>query len=117
MTREQSADLGYRGTTSSGGSTLPAALRKVTVPVVSRDTCRANYGSSAITTAMFCAGETSGGEDSCQGDSGGPIVTESSRVMQGIVSWGNGCALAGFPGVYTRVGNFVSWINSNRWTS
>lgn len=65
---------------------------------------------------MFCAGFTTGGKDSCSGDSGGPIV-DSSKVLQGLVSWGNGCAEANYAGVYTRVGQFVDWINANKWTS
>lgn len=51
---------------------------------------------------MFCAGFPEGGKDSCQGDSGGPVVDEN-RVQVGIVSWGEGCALAGKPGVYAKV--------------
>lgn len=35
------------GTTSSGGSTIPDILRKVTVPTVSDDTCRGSYGTNA----------------------------------------------------------------------
>lgn len=61
---------------------------------------------------MFCAGLTAGGKDSCQGDSGGPIV-DSSKVLIGTVSWGNGCAQAGQPGVYARVGSLLSYINAN----
>lgn len=61
---------------------------------------------------MFCAGVTAGGRDSCSGDSGGPIVDASAR-LQGVVSWGNGCARANAAGVYTRVGNFVNWIEAN----
>jgi trypsin len=44
------------GTTSSGGGSLPANLLKVTVPIVSRTTCRSQYGTSAITDRMICAG-------------------------------------------------------------
>lgn len=91
---------------------MPSNLRKVDVPVISRTTCRSEYGTSAITTNMFCAGLAAGGVDSCQGDSGGPIV-DASDVLQGVVSWGSGCARPDFAGVYTRLGNYVSWINSN----
>ncbi|KAH7348225.1 trypsin [Pyrenochaeta sp. MPI-SDFR-AT-0127] len=101
------------GTLTSGGTTLPTTLRKVDVPVVSRATCRSNYGTSAITNNMFCAGFAAGGKDSCQGDSGGPIIDASSRVLIGLVSWGEGCAAANKPGVYTRVGAVLTFINSN----
>ena len=105
--------MDHRGTLSSGGSSLPTNLQKVDVPIVSRATCRSNYGTSAITDNMFCAGLTAGGKDSCQGDSGGPIVNTSTRVLIGLVSWGEGCAAAGKPGVYTRVAAVLSFINSN----
>ncbi|KAK7191318.1 trypsin A chain (extracellular trypsin protease) [Paraphaeosphaeria sporulosa] len=106
------------GTTTEGGSSLPTALRKVSVPVVARDTCASQYKainqSYTITTNMFCAGLAAGGKDSCQGDSGGPIV-DSSKTLVGLVSWGEGCAEPNAPGVYTRVGSSVirSFITSN----
>jgi hypothetical protein len=55
---------------------------------------------------MICAGEA--GRDSCQGDSGGPLVADADPTsatdfrLVGIVSTGYGCALDGFPGIYTR---------------
>jgi trypsin len=106
-----------RGLLTESGTTLPSTLRKVSVPVVSRATCRAEYGTSAVTNNMFCAGLAAGGKDSCSGDSGGPIIDAATGVLIGTVSWGQGCAEAGYAGVYSRVGNYVTYINTNKWTS
>ena len=100
------------GTLSSQGSS-PTNLRKVDVPIVSRATCRNNYSVSEITDTMICAGLTAGGKDSCQGDSGGPLINASTRQLVGIVSWGEGCAAAGKPGVYARVGALLPFITAN----
>jgi len=48
-----------------------------------------------------------------QGDSGGPLVmlvNESTWYVVGITSYGSNCALSNYPGVYTRVSSFNSWI-------
>ncbi|CAG9990693.1 unnamed protein product [Clonostachys byssicola] len=102
------------GLTSENGSGVVSALRKVTVSVISRATCRSQYGTSSITDAMWCASVPGGGKDACGGDSGGPIIDASTGVLQGVVSWGNGCARANYAGVYTRIGNFIDWINANK---
>merc|ERR1712209_157652 len=98
------------GTTSEGGS-LARRLMKVDVPVVSDDNCRDSYGQSDIADSMICAGYEAGGKDSCQGDSGGPFMCGFG--LDGIVSWGYGCAQPGFPGVYTQTSYFVDWVNSH----
>jgi trypsin len=100
------------GTTTEGGSS-PTALRKVDVPIISRATCRTQYAASRISDNMICAGVSNGGKDSCQGDSGGPLYDTSSKVLLGVVSWGDGCARAGAPGVYARVGSTSSFITAN----
>ena len=43
-----------------------------------------------------------------QGDSGGGMVCNG--VLSGVVSGGEGCALPGFPGVYSDVFFFRDWI-------
>jgi len=50
--------------------------------------------------------------DGCAGDSGGPLLYKFNGKYQllGLSSWGFGCALTGYPGVYTYVSYFRNWI-------
>lgn len=83
-------------------------LRSAEVPVVSDQTCRTAY-SSYEPRSMVCAGYPEGGIDACQGDSGGPLVVGDTLI--GIVSFGEGCARPGKPGVYTRVSSYSDEIS------
>ncbi|KAL0129002.1 hypothetical protein PUN28_004007 [Cardiocondyla obscurior] len=95
-----------------GGEPSPV-LMKVTLPVVSRETCREIYKSiRRITDRMICAGYMHGGQDACEGDSGGPLTADG--IFYGIVSWGYKCAEPSYPGVYTNVANLLWWI---KWIS
>jgi len=100
--------LGW-GTTSAGGNSSNQ-LRTATVPTVSNSTCSSAYGSRFLSSDMVCAGYTAGGVDTCQGDSGGPLLI--GGVLAGITSWGDGCADAGIPGVYTRLTTFSSLVTT-----
>lgn len=104
--------LGW-GATSEGGS-QSSQLLKVDVPIVSNSSCNNNYN-GGITNNMLCAGFDAGRKDSCQGDSGGPLVVNfgGNYYQAGVVSFGEGCARPGKPGVYTRVENYTQWINSH----
>ena len=90
-------------------------LQELDLPMLSNADC-ADYGAAFIASMMLCAGFPAGGKDSCQGDSGGPLTvtatSTSARVLTGAVSWGNGCARAGFPGVYTHLGQYRGFIYS-----
>lgn len=94
------------------------------LPVLANTDCKDRYqkqgkliSESQFGDAVICAGVLTGGHDSCQGDSGGPLMQpiydeeHGSRYYQiGIVSYGIGCARTDTPGVYTRVQNFIDWI-------
>lgn len=122
------------GYTSPSTGGIPSTLRTVTLPIVSAQRCNSSASfNGTITENMICAGYSTGGKDACkvrwagasdrcveasltfstaavfQGDSGGPLVCEG-RVY-GLVSWGNGCAEPGFPGVYTAVSRYRRWID------
>ena len=97
------------GAIYSGGPSSTVLL-EVDVPI---DNSCGNYSTSEISQHMVCAGDSNGGEDSCQGDSGGPLIMSNSNgdyELIGIVSWGYGCADAGFPGVYSRVYSRLDWF-------
>uniref|UniRef100_A0A8C5Q8B3 Peptidase S1 domain-containing protein n=1 Tax=Leptobrachium leishanense TaxID=445787 RepID=A0A8C5Q8B3_9ANUR len=111
------------GTRSSGGSLPnPNTLQDVMTPLIDYVQCNQmyveGYSMSYYTTIIqeeeICSGYLEGGKDSCQGDSGGPLVCEvnGTWIQAGIVSWGEGCALAGYPGVYTLVPAYESWIKT-----
>ncbi|KAI8035906.1 hypothetical protein M5D96_011337 [Drosophila gunungcola] len=103
------------GALKVGGPTSDT-LQEVQVPILSQDECRKSRYGNKITDNMLCGGYDEGGKDSCQGDSGGPlhIVASGTREHQiaGVVSWGEGCAKAGYPGVYARVNRYGTWIKN-----
>ncbi|MFF9399651.1 MULTISPECIES: S1 family peptidase [unclassified Streptomyces] len=103
------------GAATEGGS-QQRYLLKATVPFVSDAECQAAYNGDLVPGEEICAGLIdTGGVDTCQGDSGGPMFRKDdsgSWIQVGIVSWGQGCARPGYPGVYTEVSTFASQIAS-----
>ncbi|XP_064296270.1 kallikrein-14-like [Phalacrocorax carbo] len=96
------------GTITTPQVTMPRHLICAYVDIVPAAACREAYP-RRITPNMLCAGVRNKRVDSCQGDSGGPL--SCNGTLQGIVSWGlQTCALPGHPGVYTRVCNYLRWI-------
>ncbi|XP_054477310.1 uncharacterized protein LOC129109306 [Anoplopoma fimbria] len=100
---------------------LTNKMKYVQLPVVMQQTCsdsittlkKKRNNVPNLTNNMFCAGVPEGGRDSCQGDSGGPYaIRDDGRFWAaGIVSWGVDCGKQGTYGVYTRVTNYMDWIN------
>ena len=86
---------------------------QVSVPIVSHSTCQHGYSEETIDDTMICAGYPEGGKDSCVGDSGGPMVCEANGkfFLEGVVSWGYGCARPRRYGVYARVRYFRQWMD------
>lgn len=108
------------------GGRLQTVLQQARIPLIDNQSCERRYQGLSnyadkfprgINGDFLCGGNiTNGGVDACQQDSGGPLVTNSTRDGRnffeaiGIVSFGVGCGSASYPGVYTRVSNYVDWI-------
>ncbi|XP_067286737.1 chymotrypsin-like protease CTRL-1 [Pseudorasbora parva] len=96
----------------------PQSLQQVEIPVVGSSQCSCQYKSVSgiiITPQMICAGRP--GKGICQGDSGGPLQCKQGSVwvQSGITSFGTslGCAIEGFPEVFSRVSEFNTWVTDS----
>lgn len=92
------------GTLSSGGF-QPDNLQ---VAALQNRSC-APYNNTADQDSVMVCGQgrnaSNGGViDACQGDSGGPMVKEVNGqfINVGFTSWGYGCAMEAYPGVWAR---------------
>lgn len=90
----------------------------VVVPFKTLQECQAKYvGRLAIRLwdKQMCAGGVTG-KDSCRGDSGGPLMFNNAKnryEVIGIVSFGpTPCGMAGVPGVYSKVTEYMDWMRS-----
>lgn len=97
------------------GTTFPSQLQEAAVPIVPLARCNSIVSyQGLITHRQLCAGFIDGGVDACAGDSGGPLfIIEDGVIRQmGITSFGNGCALANFYGIYTSVSHLLPWLSN-----
>ncbi|XP_012877635.1 PREDICTED: chymotrypsin-like elastase family member 2A [Dipodomys ordii] len=99
------------------GGPSPDILQQGRLLVVDFATCsKPTWWGSAVKTTMVCAGGD-GVISSCNGDSGGPLNCQTSSgqwQVHGVVSFGSslGCNYPQKPSVFTRVSNYIGWINS-----
>ncbi|XP_033166581.1 serine protease 7 [Drosophila mauritiana] len=102
---------GWGRTTTARKSTIK---QRLDLPVNDHDYCAGKFATRNIhlISSQLCVG----GEfyrDSCDGDSGGPLMRRGFNqawYQEGVVSFGNRCGLEGWPGVYTRVADYMDWI-------
>ncbi|TTU11750.1 Vitamin K-dependent protein C [Bagarius yarrelli] len=88
-------------------------LKHIKVPLMEQSRC-AQHMVNNLTENMLCAGSIGSITDACKGDSGGPMMTlyRNTWFLIGLVSWGEGCGHTDKLGIYTKVSNYLEWIDS-----
>ncbi|XP_023292440.2 serine protease snake-like [Lucilia cuprina] len=111
--------IGYGHTQFAGAGS--ESLLKAYLTILSNKECSKHYTgitslSHGVVETQICAKDPDSIRDTCQGDSGGPLILFSTdkygvsrNFVVGITSFGRACALEP-PGVYTRVSEYVDWI-------
>lgn len=93
-------------------SLFPDHLSQMWTQIVPFEECRSRLDYPGLPKDTMCAFIKN--RDACQGDSGGPLVCEILNfglAQVGVVSRGRGCAWK-YPGVYSRVDFYMSYINA-----
>ncbi|KAJ3617354.1 hypothetical protein MTP99_007084 [Tenebrio molitor] len=111
---------GWGSISTSEFPEMPNQLQTADLPLLSLDDCSAAIDAllepgeenPLSAESNVCTGPLSGGTGACSGDSGGPLAQDDTVI--GIVSWGfTPCGSEGAPSVYTKVSNFIDFINEN----
>ena len=109
---EKCSVAGFGDTT--GRDHYSNVLNEGVLTIESYKYCGLIYGSAdnANPDSLFCAQNFTYGVDTCQGDSGGPLTCarNGTNYMFGITSFGVGCNDQKYPGAYTAVSKYLSWI-------
>nr|AUS82549.1 serine endopeptidase [Crotalus scutulatus] len=99
------------GSITSPNETYPDVPQCANINLFSYTMCRRAFPWLPARSRTLCAGVLQGGIDTCVGDSGGPLICNGQ--FQGIVSWGgNPCAQPHVPALYTKVFDYIDWIQS-----
>lgn len=96
------------GVTETGSEDVN--LRQVEVPFISSEKCQKEW--QTLPPKVICAGGFETDKGFCQGDSGGPLVCKG-KVAVGVVSFNNKniCTYPNLPNIYTKISEFLPWIN------
>jgi len=99
------------GCTVQGGP-LQTYAQSVILPILGSTICAQVFGD--IGPDRLCAGYNLGNMGICKGDSGGPLacLNGDTWIQAGIASFASGDNSGNWPGGFTRVQSYLSWINS-----
>ncbi|CAO1337935.1 unnamed protein product [Diamesa hyperborea] len=112
------------GITDSNTKQKSDWLLKATVSALSIQECNQKFEhlnlpqiNQGLLSTQLCAFDQLKNSDACQGDSGGPIQIkqpDNHHYIVGVTSFGAACG-SEFPGIYTRVSEYLDFIEDTVW--
>jgi len=102
---------------TSGTGSVSEQLLEVQITKITTADCQRRWLFQSINIKHICVYEASAPSGSrpsaCMGDSGGPMLCgDKLNLLAGITSWGVSNCSGNYPSVYTRVSEYLDWINS-----
>ncbi|XP_012623519.1 serine protease 58-like [Microcebus murinus] len=86
----------------------PDLLQTVEISVISQNECRDAYKTHNIRENMLCVGIVPGRRQPCREVSAALAVCNG--ILQGIMSFADGCILRADVGIYAKLSNYRHWI-------
>ncbi|KAF5914480.1 hypothetical protein HPG69_016431 [Diceros bicornis minor] len=88
----------------------PNSLQNVNISVISNSQCRSAYKTYNIKEGMLCVGIVPGRRQPCKEVTAAPAVCNG--ILQGILTFADGCVLRADVGIYTKIFNYMPWIEN-----
>ncbi|XP_025710673.1 probable inactive serine protease 58 [Callorhinus ursinus] len=88
----------------------PDSLQNVNISIIYRSECLEAYKTYRIQESMLCLGIVPGRRLPCKEVTAAPAVCNG--VLQGILTFLDGCVLRADVGIYTRIFKYMSWIRN-----
>ncbi|XP_049626399.1 inactive serine protease 39-like [Suncus etruscus] len=99
----------------------PYEIQEAKVAVFERKFCEINVHVPVATTTInhdlvLCVADLKYGNSICKGDHGGPLVCsiQDTWYLMGVSSWGLECKEPTGISYFTKISNFVPWVNKSR---
>ncbi|KAH0534665.1 trypsin-3-like [Cotesia glomerata] len=89
---------------------FPHSLSSISIPILPENKCNELYDIlHGLHQGQFCAGFEKGGPGFCAGDIGSPFVVKGRAA--GLATNFFGCGFPQYPGIFTNISYYRSWID------
>lgn len=110
----EKTDCTIYGWGHTGTNNYDGLLREAQLQIVGTEKCNEDLkGKITVNESEICAKSINANTGPCERDYGGPLVCEENetKLVQGVIIPGRGCAIHNRPGIFVRVAYYATWIH------